>query len=242
MPIEPIAGTPGQVDLGKSGSDPASTSNAGAAGTVGVTSPAIRVPVSPVPIVPATGSAGQFDPGQTGSDSASNNDTGAIGVTAPVIVRGPVSEVPIVPIAGSAGQIDLGNLLGSFDQGSIWKFLQSEGTATGESASGALGGSGTTIVVQTGGPFTERFNLASGDKLDLTQVLAGAPISQDLTNLGQFVKVVGYGVNDPGYGQGTKTMLEITGPGGSARIDLQGSGRLDLKDLLHHDSLLLPPN
>jgi hypothetical protein len=87
----------------------------------------------------------------------------------------------------------------------------------------------------------ERFNIARGDKLDLTHVLAGAPIAAgDLTNLTQFVKVVGHGPNDPGFGLGTKTTLEITGPSGSARIDLQGSGRLDLKDLLHHDSLLLP--
>jgi hypothetical protein len=108
-------------------------------------------------------------------------------------------------------------------------------------AKGALGTSGNTTVVQAGGSYAKQFNIAGGDKLDLTPVLAGAPIAHDLTNISQFIKVVGHGANDPGYGHGTKTMLEIAGPSGSARIDLQGSGKLDLKDLLHHDSLLLPP-
>lgn len=109
-------------------------------------------------------------------------------------------------------------------------------------AAGAPGSSGHTIVVKGGGSYAEQFNIGKGDRLDLTPVLSGAPVSQDLTSLSQFVHVVGHGSNDPGYGHGTKTTLEITGPGGSASVDLQGSGRLDLKDLLHHDSLLLPPS
>jgi len=95
-------------------------------------------------------------------------------------------------------------------------------------------------VVQAGGSYAQQFSLGGGDKLDLRHVLAGAPLAHDLTNIGQFVKIVGHGASDPGHSIGTT--LEVTGPGGSARIDLQGSGRLDLKDLLHHDSLLLPPH
>ena len=95
-------------------------------------------------------------------------------------------------------------------------------------------------MVQAGGSYAQQFSLAGGDKLDLTHVLAGAPLAHDLTNIGQFVKVLGHGTNDPGRGIGTT--LEVTGPSGSARIDLQGSGKVDLKDLLHHDSLLLPPH
>ena len=127
-------------------------------------------------------------------------------------------------------------------QAPIWKFLQAEGEMTSLVATEARGISANTIVVQAGLSYKEQFNVARGDKLDLSHVLAGAPISHDLTSLSQFVKVVGHGPNDPGYGHGTKTTLEVTGLGGSARIDLQGSGRLDLKDLLHHDSLLLPPH
>jgi hypothetical protein len=191
------------------------------------------------PIAPAVmGSA--FDPTATGNVGV----TGTGGAPSTIISDpvGPAPVVPVVPLAGGAGQINQGNLLGQFDVSSTWKFLHAEGTMTSLGATGALGSSGNTIVVQAGGSFTEQFNIARGDKLDLSGVLAGAPIAQDLTNLSQFVKVVGHGFNDPGYGLGTKTTLEITGPGGSARIDLQGSGKLDLKDLLHHDSLLLPPH
>ena len=162
--------------------------------------------------------------------------TAAAGVTG---AAGPTSKAISDPLAGPINQ---GNLLGGFDEGSTWKFLHAEGTMTTLGAKGALGTSVNTIVVQAGGSYAEQFNIAGGDKLDLTQVLAGAPIAHDLTNISQFVKVVGHGANDPGYGHGTKTTLEITGPGGSARIDLQGSGKLDLKDLVHHDSLLLPPS
>jgi hypothetical protein len=134
-------------------------------------------------------------------------------------------------------------LLGRLDQGSSWKFLHGAGsTAMGPGATGAFGGSANTLVVQAGSSYTQQFRLGGGDKLDLTHVLAGAPLARDLTNISKFVKIMGHGANDPGYGVGTKTTLEVTGPGGSARIDLQSSGKLELKDLLHHDSLLLPPH
>jgi hypothetical protein len=100
----------------------------------------------------------------------------------------------------------------------------------------------SSLVVQPdiGGSQNIAFN--QGGKLDLTQVLAGAPLAHDLTNIGNFIKVLGHGKNDPGFGQGTKTTLEITGPGGSAVVNLESSGKVDLKDLLKHDSLILPPH
>jgi hypothetical protein len=131
------------------------------------------------------------------------------------------------------------DLLGHIDLG--LRFVHgAEGTAMTAGATGAFASVGKTIEVHAGGSYAQQFSIASGDKLDLTNVLAGAPIAHDLTNISQFVKVLGYGANDPGYGLGTKTMLEVTGPSGSARIDLQGSGKVDLKDLLQHDSLVLP--
>jgi hypothetical protein len=147
-----------------------------------------------------------------------------------------IGRVSVLP----TNEISQVNLLGQFGQGSAWNFHNAEVNTTGQGATEAPGVSNNTILVQAGLSYTEQFNIARGDKLDLSHVLAGAPISQDLTGLSQFVKVVGHGPNDPGYGHGTKTTLEVTGLGGSARIDLQGSGRVDLKDLLHHDSLILP--
>lgn len=52
----------------------------------------------------------------------------------------------------------------------------------------------------------------------------------------------GYSKNDPGFGPGTKTSLEISGPHGTAIVNLEGAGKLELKDLLQHNSLLLPPH
>jgi hypothetical protein len=226
--------------------DPTTTSNAGApaaGGTTGTVSREAVGPVNPIaPIAPVVGIA--FDPTATSNAgvTAAGIAIGTVssdpaGPVAPILSAAPVS---FSPGAGGAGQINQANLLGEFDNSASWKFLATDGRMT---SAGAPGSPGTNIVVvQAGGSFTQQFNIALGDKLDLTQVLAGAPISQDLTNLSQFVRVVGHGANDPGYGHGTKTTLEITGPSGSARVDLQGSGRLDLKDLLHHDSFLLPPS
>ncbi|MFO1061423.1 MAG: type I secretion C-terminal target domain-containing protein [Dongiaceae bacterium] len=86
------------------------------------------------------------------------------------------------------------------------------------------------------------FRIGKGDTLDLTQVLSGVTLSHDLANLGDYVKVVGYGRNDAGFGRGTKTTLEIDGPNGSARVNLEGSGKLTLDDLLKNNSLILPPH
>ena len=91
-------------------------------------------------------------------------------------------------------------------------------------------------------PGNQSFSFNHGEKLNLTQLLAGAPLAHDLTNIGNFIKVLGHGTNDPGFGQGTKTTLEISGPGGSAVVNLESSGKLGLKDLLSHNSLILPPH
>ena len=99
-----------------------------------------------------------------------------------------------------------------------------------------------SLVVQPGTNVSENFNVLQGDQLDLTKILAGAPLTADLSNLSQFVKVLGYSSNDPGFGPGTKTTLEIVGPNGSGIVNLENSGKLGLKDLLSHNSLILPPH
>ena len=53
---------------------------------------------------------------------------------------------------------------------------------------------------------------------------------------------VGYAANDPGFAAGTKTMLEIAGPNGSASVSLEGTGRLTVDDLVRNNSLVLPPH
>ena len=110
----------------------------------------------------------------------------------------------------------------------------------GEAGSRA-GGQSTNVLVRNGTGFVHNFHTARGDKLDLTQVLGGAPLAHDLANIAKFVKLLGSGQNDPGFGSGTKTSFEITGPHGSAIVNLEGAGKLGLQDLLKHHSLLLPP-
>ena len=125
--------------------------------------------------------------------------------------------------------IDQQSLLGSLDSAFSSSTLQT-------------GAGGQDLVVQPGADVSESFKVALGDKLDLTQLLAGAPLNADLSNLSSYVKVVGYSQNDPGFGPGTKTTLEITGPGGQATVNLEGAGKIDLNDLLSHNSLILPPH
>jgi long-subunit fatty acid transport protein len=102
------------------------------------------------------------------------------------------------------------------------------------------GGSGTNVVVQAGTNQTVSFNAAGGDKLDLSQILAGAPLTQDLTNVGKYVKVAGYSPSDQSSGQGVTTTFDIAGPNGHAVVNLNSDSKLSLDDLLKHNSLIPP--
>jgi hypothetical protein len=100
--------------------------------------------------------------------------------------------------------------------------------------------SGSQWPIQGGTHSSVPFSLARGDQLDLSQILHGAPVAQDLTNIRQFVKVLGHGPNDPSFGHGTQTVIQISGPSDQAIVHLQGSGKLDLQDLVKHDGLIPP--
>src|SRR6202035_821134 len=99
-----------------------------------------------------------------------------------------------------------GNALGSQGQA---KFLYASGSAATEPGQAGTGSGGQDVLIRAGTGYVQNFSLAHGDKLDLTQILAGAPLVHDLANLGNFVRVLGSGSNDPGFGPGTKTSLEI---------------------------------
>ena len=142
-----------------------------------------------------------------------------------------LAEPPATAAAASAPPADPGavsitssNVLD--DDGTPWQFLHDNNRTT---------------TVQPDTDIAHAFNLANGDRLDLTQILANAALRSDLTNIGDFVAVLGYGANDAGYGDGTKTLLSVSGPDGAALVVLEGSGRLTVDDLLKNDSLILPP-
>jgi hypothetical protein len=104
------------------------------------------------------------------------------------------------------------------------------------------GATDDALVVQPGTNVSENFNVLQGDKLDPTKILAGAPLTADLSNLSQLVKVLGHSNNDPGFGPGTKTTPEIAGQQDTGVVNLENSGQSNLKDLLSHNSLILPPH
>jgi hypothetical protein len=99
---------------------------------------------------------------------------------------------------------------------------------------------GSKWLIEAGTHSSVPFSLARGDQLDLSQILHDAPAAQDLTNISQFVKVLGHGPNDPAFGHGTKTVVQISGPSDPAIVHLQGSGKLDLQDLVKHAGLIPP--
>jgi hypothetical protein len=186
--------------------------------------------------------------GPTGSGPTGSGPTGA---TSPTGGTGAAGAHGATGPAGGGSHdhhltaaINPGNLSGPQDQAFAPKFLTSAGAtpSAGGTTTIVLSGDNQAALIRAGTDYVRNFNLAEGDKLDLTKILAGAPLAHDLANLGNFVKVLGYGQNDPGFGAGTKTSLEVTGPHGSAVVNLEGSGKLELGDLLKHHSLLLPPH
>ncbi|MFO1056572.1 MAG: hypothetical protein U1E53_06330 [Dongiaceae bacterium] len=127
---------------------------------------------------------------------------------------------------GSSGtsfvQLRLGDLLGKLG-GSGMRFL----SGLGQQAGGDL-------VVQAGNQ-PQSFDLANGGHIDLTKILASAPLAHDLGNIASFVKLLG------GKGSGNAT-LEIDGPSGSATVKLHHAAGINLKDLLASNTLILPPH
>jgi hypothetical protein len=183
----------------------------------------------------ATGAAGHT--GATGATGAGGH-SGAIGAT------GAGGHTGATGTSGGdhghdklTAEINPGTLFGSQDHGP--RFLYIGGPGAGQPGH-VPGAHGTELLIRAGTDFVQNFSL-SQDKLDLTKILAGVP-AHELANPANFVKVLGSSPNDQGFGHGTKTTLEISGPHGSATVNLEGAGKLDVQDLLKHHSLILPPH
>ena len=116
--------------------------------------------------------------------------------------------------------------------GSVGHSFSSTALLGGSSSSG-----GTDTVVQAGTTITTSFSLLQGDKLDLTQILAGVNLNPNLSNLSQYVTVI-----DHANAGGVSATLTVTGPNGTGVVNLEDSGNLSLKGLLNHNSLILPPH
>jgi hypothetical protein len=141
--------------------------------------------------------------------------------------------------------LDHASLLGSLDSAFRSNFMDQPGPIYGRNDSAGtdtpasgdpLGGLQRLIEAGTHGSVP--LNPVRGDQLDLSRILHDAPVAQDLTSIAQFEKVLGHGPNDPSPGHGTRAVVQSTGPSDRAIVHVQGSGKLDLKDLLEHDGLI----
>ena len=190
-----------------------------------------------------TGATGANGPNQGTGATGTHGHTGYSAPTGPQGGHHDLAGVTGAPAGSGSGHNNLaaainpGTLFGPQDHGP--RFLYVAGPAAGQPGH-TPGAQGTDLLIKAGTDFVKNFNLAQ-DKLDLTKILAGVP-AHELANLANFVKVLGSGPNDQGFGQGTKTTLEISGPHASATVNLEGAGKLDVQDLLKHHSLILPPH
>ncbi len=97
---------------------------------------------------------------------------------------------------------------------------------------------GETFRVEDGADATiGDFSVTSGMKLDLTALLAGAPLAGDLSNLGAFVSASAHVADLAG---GVDTILSVHGPGGAATLRLLNPNPIAVADLLNDHVLTLP--
>ena len=96
-----------------------------------------------------------------------------------------------------------------------------------------ISGSQDTIAIDAvGGSQTiNGFQLTKGNKLDLTQILAGVPSLNESTTLGKYLSVTDVGSN---------AIVSITEQSIHDAITLTGVGAIGLSDLVSHSVLILP--
>gem|GEM_PF-5167414 len=90
-----------------------------------------------------------------------------------------------------------------------------------------------TAVANTGSQSVSGFNMANGDRIDLSQFLSTASLTHNLSNLSSFVSVSTSGSN---------TVLQIAGAAGSDTVQLNGVGALSLQTLINGNAFILPPH
>ncbi len=95
----------------------------------------------------------------------------------------------------------------------------------------------TFLIGAGGSAFIQGFSASAGDRLDLTALLAGAPLAADLSNIGEFVKVVSSAA-DASFGIDTK--LTIAGLSGTASLILNGASPVTVLSLLQNKAVIFP--
>ena len=86
----------------------------------------------------------------------------------------------------------------------------------------------------TAGTDDLRLNITDSSGIDLSNLLAGTSLANDLTNVQLNVLSLDTAAN------GSRLVFEVTGPSGHAVVTVEGSGKLNLEDILKNSSLIPP--
>jgi hypothetical protein len=170
------------------------------------------------------------------------SDTITVGNGLNLIFDTDLSGAPTIdPVLGAPGH-------GTLTLGTGNNFAYLDGTSntiiSGGGTDAIWGGTGGDrfVLAPTGGAlFVENFG--NGDVLDLSKILAGVPLAADLSNIGNFVRVVGTGPDDTVFGVsdgGSKTVLQVVGASGTAYVNLENVGSLGVAGLLADNALVFP--
>ena len=105
---------------------------------------------------------------------------------------------------------------------------------------GGAGGDSFVVNALGGTDTISNFTLTNADTLNLTQILSGAALAHDLSNLSSFISLSS--VIDTKVASGYDTSLTITGTSGTAHVTLLNTGAITLANLVGDNSLVLPPH
>jgi hypothetical protein len=219
--LDPPAGSTGATGATGQTGPTGATGNTGATGYTGATGSA-----------GATGAPGTT--GTTGGATGAAGGTGSAGVTGATGGSGNTDNTGTAGATGTGDPltppIQLTQLVGSLEQLLSSGFQQGgQGTPSSDPASG------TTHLDVAAGTDDLRINITDSSGIDLSQILAGTSLANDLTNV--HLDVLSQGATQAG---GSRLVFEITSPSGHAVVTLESSGKLNLDDLLKNSSLIPP--
>lgn len=157
------------------------------------------------------------------------NDTVLATGTGNTIQVGNGNNVIAVGAGWNASAVTTSDLVG-LGSGANMVFLNGSGNTVTQGGGNdwidANGANNTFVLAAGGSLVVDDFSLTNGDKLDLSQILAGTAVLPDMSNLASFVKLT-----TQGHGECANTVLTVSGSSGSEVVTLLGAGKLTLAAL-----------
>ena len=105
----------------------------------------------------------------------------------------------------------------------------------GQGSSSGSPASGGTHLAGVAGTDALRINVTDSSGIDLSNVLAGTSLTNDLTNVN--LTILSEGTTAAG---GSKLVFDVTSSSGHAVVTVETSAKLNLEDLLKNSSLIPP--